>query len=390
MENMLTPVELERSIPDHSASHSVRPKFYYPQLDCLRFMAFFLVFLHHNIPTNARVLNHLGPRFLAVTILLRDTVGFGLSLFFFLSSYLITSLLIMERRTSGTINLKSFYVRRILRIWPLYFAFLGGVALVGHWRAAEHISLPRFAAMSVLAGNWYCTVAGLGAFAIGPLWSISVEEQFYAIWPGVFRSASRKTFLWFTGGVALISIVSTGILAARGASSLGLWMNSLSEFAFFAGGGLFALMVPSIKMPNWRYALTLTGGGAVLWFVVEIFCKINDRDLQPTPIRAIVGYLLVAIGCALLLRGSLYLAPGAIPEWLIYLGKISYGLYVFHSLAMHIVRSSPASWPIRIPGVDLLTVLLITVALAALSYKFLEKPFLQLKGRFESVRTRSA
>jgi len=367
-----------------------RPNFYVPQLDALRFIAFFLVFLHHNLPTGEKLLHRLGPTLQSGFILVRDVAGFGLSLFFFLSSYLIASLLIMEKASTATVDLRAFYVRRILRIWPLYFTFLGAVALTGIWFSAEHVSVPRLGAMVFLAGNWYSIAAGMGPFVIAPLWSISVEEQFYAIWPSVFRLLSKRTFVIFSVVVAIFSLASTAILASRGASSLDLWMNSLSEFIFFAAGSLLAHRFNAMQKPNLLRAILLMSSGVVLWFITEILCKIDDRGTQALPILLSLGYLFIAVGCALLIMGALSIPARAIPEWLRYLGKISYGLYVFHALSMHLVRSAPLKWHLQTPGFEFVVILAITLAMADLSYRFLEKPFLRLKRRFEVVVTRSA
>ena len=131
-------------------------------------------------------------------------------------------------------------------------------------------------------------------------------------------------------------------------------------------------------------------GGVVLWFITEIFCKIDDRGTAQIPVLLSLGYLLAAVGCALLIMGALFIPARAVPEWLRYLGKISYGLYVFHALSMHLVRSTPLKWHLQTPGLEFVVIFAITLVLADLSYRFLEKPFLRLKRRFEVVVTRAA
>jgi peptidoglycan/LPS O-acetylase OafA/YrhL len=375
-------------IPRVPASQSTHPAFYIPQLDGLRFLAFFLVFLSHNLPTGDKVGQHFGPDVQRALSIISETAGFGLSLFFFLSAYLITSLLLLEKAASGTIDLRSFYLRRILRIWPLYFAFLGAVAVVGLWRPTHHISILRFAAMSALTGNWYSMVAGMGPFVIGPLWSISVEEQFYAIWPWVFSQLSRKAFIGFCASLGVVSVFCTAVFTYRGATSLGLWLNSLTEFIFFAAGGMFALFIRTPRRPNLLYSSVMIAAGSVLWLAVEVCFAINARSVSPVPSKASLGYLVVALGCAFLLAGALHFPSVSVPQWLVYLGKISYGLYVFHALAMHLVWSTPLIWCLRTPGIEFVSVFVLTLIFATLSYRYLERPFLQLKRRFELVKTR--
>src|SRR6266699_1803055 len=107
--------------------------FYHPEIDVLRFGAFFLVYLWHALPLTPATYLHLGFGRLLTRVLVGFIHGgaYGVDLFFALSSYLITELLLREYRSRGSINIRAFYARRILRIWPLYFValFLGPVIL---------------------------------------------------------------------------------------------------------------------------------------------------------------------------------------------------------------------------------------------------------------------
>ena len=107
------------------------------------------------------------------------TGAFGVSLFFVLSSYLITELLLREKDLIGGLDVKSFYIRRILRIWPLYFAFLA-LAVALRWIfPGQHVTWRAGLWFSLLAGNWYIVFHGFPSSVIFPLWSVSIEEQFY-------------------------------------------------------------------------------------------------------------------------------------------------------------------------------------------------------------------
>jgi hypothetical protein len=120
--------------------------------------------------------------------------GFGVDLFFVLSSYLITSLLVREADAAGHIDVPAFWMRRVLRIWPLYFSFVLGYALVGG------ISPRMTAAMSTFGGNWAMAAWGDGAGLADPLWSVSVEEQFLlsdTLDVGVFMD---KSGIWIVRG----------------------------------------------------------------------------------------------------------------------------------------------------------------------------------------------
>jgi len=367
-----------------------RQFFYLPQLDGLRFLAFFLVFLAHNVPSDETLSGHFGPAPATAIGLIRDTAGFGLGLFFFLSSFLISSLLLIEKDTTDTVALRAFYVRRILRIWPLYFAFLICVSIIGIWSPSEHISIPRLAALSLLAGNWYFIARGMSPFIVGPLWSISVEEQFYAIWPSILRLTNRRTFVYFSLAVGVGSLATTALLAARGVSSLNIWMNSAPEFVFFAAGTLLALFFQPQRKPNLLIAILLSIFGFGVWTADEWLFKLTDRTFKPEPFQTTCAYFFAAAGCALLIAGCLYIRATLVPGWLKYLGKISYGLYVFHPLAMRFIWSTPRNWHLRGSILEIISIFFVTVALAACSYRFLERTFLRLKRRFELIATRAA
>src|SRR3954447_12671004 len=186
-------------------AHEGRKRFYRPELDLLRFFAFFLVFLTHGPRLNdsfwiGHQYNHIAR-----------TGVYGLSLFFFLSSYLITELLLQEKERTGRIHLKAFYIRRILRIWPLYFAgLLIGVAL-SEWNKPQ-FGLSKTDLLYLVLFVGY--IRGTMKSPIGHLWSISVEELFYAIWP-VLSKLSKVTLLWISFLIFPISLSLAYLFAPR-------------------------------------------------------------------------------------------------------------------------------------------------------------------------------
>src|ERR1700692_812453 len=147
--------------------------FYRPGLDILRALAFLLVFIAHGLvwhldkPTQLGAIGRAGE--------------FGVCIFFFLSSYLITELLLREKRETNTIHIPAFYVRRILRIWPLYFAMIGVGCFYGLFSPAHSVSLAWGAALMLLFTNWYTVGHGYPPGFLFPLWSISLEQKFYRL-----------------------------------------------------------------------------------------------------------------------------------------------------------------------------------------------------------------
>ncbi len=181
-------------------STSEKDAYYRPELDALRFFAFLCVFSFHRmdyVPTDPVLhpwlfrIGNIGP--------------FGVPVFFLLSAFLITELLLRERERTGKIHIKAFYVRRILRIWPLYFVAFFGLALLNHFVPGVGTGDPfAWLAFTFFAGNWYILHHGWIAGAVDPLWSISVEEQFYIVIPVLAAFAGRRA-------VAIVSCVLLGI-----------------------------------------------------------------------------------------------------------------------------------------------------------------------------------
>lgn len=363
-----------------------RRRFYYPELDGLRFIAFAAVFVSHLRLETPNHWSEAPPRSL-VEWWFRSAVlsgGFGVDLFFVLSSFLITSLLIREADTRGRLNVPAFWVRRILRIWPLYFAFLVSAGM------AQQLPWQPFLLCGVFLGNWAHEPYGLDRFVIGPLWSVSVEEQFYVAWPLVLSLVPRRRLPWVCAGLIASSVAVRALMLALGASHTEIWMNTFARLDPIAIGALIALRwhsrPPSLSAPA-RFSLLTGVPLAIVADVGWVAHSVPHLPLSPFSSRGqfaffasyVLMYLVSAVGCgavivaALCSRRSLLAHP-----CLVYLGRISYGLYVFHLAAIRIIP--PVWWPWRS-----IAALLLTLLAGAMSYRFLEEPFLRLKDRFTYV-----
>ena len=365
-------------------------RFYRPELDALRFFAFLSVFLAHGIDVNLRAgVLHAHPVFARSVIFLHHVGGFGLSLFFLLSSFLITTLLLLEHERTGTVSLQDFYARRVLRIWPLYLAYMAAAFVIGRFWAPAQFSLPALLTYFTLSANWYAVLLGAITPAVQFLWSISVEEQFYLIWPAVIRKLSIRGIRSFCITLLFLSIFGTFVLAATHSSGINLWFNSVSEVIFFAAGGLFALHFGlKQQQPSWLKFLGSVSVCAICWLVADSRGLFEHPDAVVSPVNAVAFFVLAALGALCLLWGFLHMPRRLLFKPLVYLGKISFGLYVFHGFTLLIGRNFLASH--MRGGSWLLATFAITVLSATLSYEYFEKPFLKLKHRFELVHSRTA
>jgi len=373
----------EKELTDALVLRRTAQRFYRPELDVLRFFAFFAVFICHGPrPLSNPPVGSWQQQVVTNFSIVCQAGAFGLQIFFLLSSYLITELLLREIDRSDTIHLKAFYIRRILRIWPLYYL---GVAfgIANGFMINHHLTSTQVWCLVVFVG-WL--VAGGYHNGIGQLWSISVEEVFYLIWPNVASAGGEKWIKSASVAIVPMSFLALCVSAER-------WYNPLSQFLFFAAGALLAVYLRRrpIALPMlWRVAFILFA--IPLWLVAA--AHIGGFRGQMTNVQACLSFALLAIGSVLL-----FLSVFALPDRyargpLAYLGKISYGLYVFHPLglwtAAKIVRFGPYA-QYDVPRIFEIYVvgLAVSVGIASLSYRYYEKPFLRLKEHFTFVPSRT-
>jgi peptidoglycan/LPS O-acetylase OafA/YrhL len=356
-------------------------RFYIPQLDGLRFCAFLSVFLSH--ATLAVAYQSVGlvhwyqPEWWGRSALLAG--GFGVELFFVLSSYLITTLLLQEADASGRIDVPAFWLRRALRIWPLYLGVLFAYALF------VRIPTRLLVAFALFAGNWGMTIwPGMPA-PLYPLWSVSVEEQFYLVWPLLLSAVPRRRMRLMASALIVVAVLTRAGLFASGVHVGAVWLNTAAHLDAIGVGALVALGGRVRLVPAARRALAavsvlaLVACAGTVWHTLLVPAPIGAP--MQTRAGASVWASLAFLGAVLACGGVLIAALAGEGSWLsrpalVYLGRISYGLYIYHGLALAMTESWV--WP---PA----SAFALTLVAAAVSYHAYERPFLRLKRRFERV-----
>ncbi len=353
----------------------------------LRFLAFGMVFLHHFFPAGIAQSHRSAALF-------QRGCEQGVQIFFLLSAYLITHLLLQEQERTSTVHVAAFYVRRILRIWPLYFFLILTAALFTRLHLSSGFPLSALTYFTFLSGNWYVVQHGWLQSAVAPLWTISVEEQFYLLWPLALR-------IFATRGLASLSVLF-GIASYAMLIFLGLnhvleyavRANSLVEFQFFAlGAGLALLLYKRHFKPSVTgRCLCLAAAILATYTAVSHFHLLAREHVDAVSLLGGYGLLALSTVCVFLC-----FLNAAMPHWakpLIYLGRISYGLYAYHFIAFS-MSASLTEMLFPAPGRKLAATLLhmvlaiaLCVLMAVLSYNFLEKPFLRLKRKFTFVQSR--
>jgi peptidoglycan/LPS O-acetylase OafA/YrhL len=347
-------------------------RFYFPQLDGLRGLACLGVFFFHFAAASQ---SPISPSVAAVAA----AGSFGVDLFFILSSFLITSLLLREQASAGRIHVLAFWLRRGLRIWPLYFLVVGIFVVLHRPPGWYVLGLLTFTSNWALAYHSYTSIAT-------HLWSIAVEEQFYFCWPLILAACGRR---WLPAvSLAMIgsSVVVRAWLLETRATQDTVWMHTFDRLEPLALGVLIAWLWPRVsgmwRVPAWTGLASVGAAWALVALVIRYWAAAETLLISP-PIwtYTLVDGILAIVVCTALVAAPVGLLGHPI---LVYLGRISFGLYVFHFPVIHGVLNvvDTMSWPIRLSASFGLTLLL-----AAYSYRFLEQPFLRLKHRFTYVRS---
>jgi peptidoglycan/LPS O-acetylase OafA/YrhL len=318
----------------------------------------------------------------------------AVTFFFVLSGFLITWLLLEERRETGTVAVKKFYLRRILRIWPLYYATVLLAFFVFPHLAA--LAMPRMEHPAAAAKTFPLFALFLPQLALSiyppvafaePAWSIGVEEQFYLLWPvAMKRMRSFVTLALIVIGVTLAArygAIAIAKMHRADAARLRFW-NEVIDYLYFtriecmAIGGLFAWThftrrerILSLLYSRWTQAAVYA------WTIWRIVTP-GDKPIFSYGLYALAFGVLI-LNVATNPRSLLRLRARPFE----FLGNISFSIYMLHEPAIQLVLrlTGDRNGPLYAGSIAL------TIALASASYLLLERPFLRWKTRFEIIRT---
>ena len=373
-----TTVPVPISVPEETT----RVEFnYVPALDGVRAIAVLAVLLFH-------------ARLLVPSLDISFKNGFlGVDIFFVLSGFLITSILLKEFDQKNEINFRNFYMRRFLRLMPAYWLHLGvlyffAYSLFTQSEAKLLHSNGNFVYSFLYLSNWQRAMEGSEVTGLlSHTWSLAIEEQFYLIWAGLLflmlRYLSRRAV-----------VIATASLVA--------W-SALMRFSLFEYGVPADFLYNAFNTRMDALLIGCLAGQIVAWKMVskEFLCS---RRYELICLLALMIAVLIFFGVtdsyssAFLYRGGLTLfalAVGVLIIWfasnsggrlngimesrpMVWIGKTSYGIYLWHGAAIAFVASF--HWPVIF---KLVAAVGLTLAVTAISYYLLEKPCLRLKHRFK-------
>jgi peptidoglycan/LPS O-acetylase OafA/YrhL len=338
----------------------------------------------------------------------------GVNLFFVLSGFLISYLLIAERQQTGTVNIKNFYTRRILRIWPLYYFYGLSVTLFSplvfswlgmgeqqgwNWQVIgiNLLFLVFFAVNIQMAFFRYNE--GIAEIT----WSVCIEEQFYMVWPWLVRWYNRRLLQLFVTVVAIsmFTKVLFYVLMKEGYITehkmrLINYVFILNRLELFGMGMLGAwFFFHRERYANIYRRLFHKGVQWTMWAIAFVF--VLDIFPLPSTFRYFFGHGLAAIlFCYIIVAPVTERSVVNFEQPLLRtLGKISYGIYLFHTIVCQLtimlfssVLRLPATSFIAYDIIYPLICLLLTVLIAYASYQLFEKRFLEIKQRIGVIQTR--
>jgi len=359
----------------------------FPNLDGLRFFCFLAVFLFHAFYTDSDRIAA-APAYRMVRQFFHHG-DLGVNFFFVLSGFLITFLLLEEKRPFGRIHVGYFYIRRILRIWPLYIACIT-LGFLGYPVLKRLVGLePNETANPMMyllfLGNFDVIRNGLpDAGMLGVLWSVAVEEQFYLVWPLLLGAVSLGRELWIFPGVLAASIA----FRATQADEAALTFHTLGLIGDMAVGGLAAYAVIHSRALVNRIAGLRSGAIGVLYAMAAVVFFVDLRFLRPFD-RLIPALIFAFIILEQNYSNASFFKLGR-SRLLTHLGQRTYGMYCLHMAGN--VAAIQAARTLHLGGeiwhVLLLVPLVafgITILISELSYRYFERPFLTLKSRFQFI-----
>lgn len=312
-------------------------------------------------------------------------VADGVTMFFVISGFLITYLLLNEEQRSHKVNIAKFYMRRILRIWPIYYLYLViAVSVASQWGDP---SIGYY----LLFGANIPFILAVGIWPIVHYWSIGVEEQFYLFWPWIVKSTHgrNKRLLAISIGICIMWLICKwGIYLGWGHTTAYrffavtrfdcMMLGAIGAILYFTGSKWFGRLTGNRPLGLICLALLVA---SQLW-----------ADVVPAPIRPQVIALL-SLACIMSqLHRPLINLENRVCD---FVGKISYGIYVIHPLLIFLLSGLYRNIGLQLPaGLDIAVIYLLvtalTISIAWLSYRYFESPFLRLKSRFAIVQSRNS
>ncbi len=386
---------MEQKLPSGKA------KIFFPNLDGLRFISFFVVFLYHGSLSIFSYLKDAQPGVHRIIEFISQHGNLGVNFFFVLSGFLITYLLIKEKEFTGTIHISNFYVRRILRIWPLYYLciFVGfvGFAILKKMTGEPVIENANpwyyifFAANFDIMHTW---PEKPDALLLSVLWSVAVEEQFYLTWPIILRLAPLKYYRYVFPSIMIFSLIFRSFNTGDNDHEFAIrYFHTFSVIGDMALGGLFAYYV-SYENKFKSFITNISKPALVLLYVLTLVVTLFKDKIFVPGVPVIFERIVIAALFGMIILEQNYAKNSLFKmgqfKLMSKLGIYTYGLYCLHFLGLYFAIKVMNA--LHLNGSDtwvsfamMFLALILSIGISLMSYHLFEKWFLKLKDRFAFI-----
>ena len=344
-----------------------------PSLDGLRAISILFVIIGHAYATLPRLTGIPGALMDGFTFIAGNG-EMGVTVFFVLSGFLITTLLLKELRKTGKLSIKAFYIRRAFRIWPAFYLMLAVVVLLGVFRA-----IPLTVGEVVSAGLFFWNYYPHGAtWFLGHTWSLAVEEQFYLVWPLILKFLGVSRAAWFAAAVIAIEPavrVANYALVPAMRSHIGIMGHTRADSLMIGALAAILYAKPAFQhFVNRLFAWHLPLAGGCFLLLVNPFLEAKGRGGYMLS----VGFLLQSLLIAAIMLWSIQNSDRWFGRMLnsrlaVHVGLISYSLYLWQQIFLTPLNKVTGWFPLN---------LVCTFAVAECSYWFVERSFLAWRKKF--------
>jgi len=345
-------------------------KKYFPNLDGLRFICIAMVLWHHCTPE-------------AATHYVLSSRGFlGVDFFFVLSGFLITTLLLREENQFGKFSIRYFYLRRALRILPVYFLVITCVGFYYIFFQNRTEYLDQWPYYYLFLSNFLKSDISL----LAPTWSLSVEEQFYVVWPLILLIVPFNRLI-----IVTLALITVNVLIAIGAFGQLSFETETLNFKMFTAtyaplfiGALLAIALhwrPTFLV-LWRF-LSKPGMDSFACLALVFSLLVLPENVRGLPNLAI-HTIMAAIIATIVIRDRNTLHHFFQSRFVSRFGQVSYGIYLYHLIALHIVTKILEKTGVQSDWVLLIFYSLLSYAIAEVSFKSFESWFLRYRPRVQA------
>lgn len=371
-------------------------KVHFANLNTLRFIAAFAVIIAHT--EQIKMAKGL-PNFSAVPFV--EIMGtLSVDLFFVLSGFLITSLLFIEKQTASKIYIKKFIIRRLLRIWPLYFIIMGLGFFIMPAFPQLKVGAPFVNVYDYFTANtilYILFLPHIQSIVIGPIlycaqaWSIGIEEQFYIVWPFVVQKLTQKQIVKFIIIYTIAYLFICFVLAFATHNKSAIHKFSLDglvttmivfrqrlKFDCLLIGALFAIV--NVKINGDSFILNKYFQALIYLAEIVLFATGADFHSLSWEVHAVLyGFIILNL---VRTKTTLFNLDHPVFD---YLGKISYGIYMYHVLIINLTIT--VMYKFNILEYAYPVIFISVILLSSLSYKYIEAYFLRKKVSFSIIVT---